>query len=262
MLCFSHALVITFASQLTHYLMKPLPVSISPCPIIDSIFEIRFSTNINENAVFGILYNMFKNDYPNVEDLGMQQIPATIRSIDPNFKYKPHYRINNNSNDSPHSAFPIQIGSNVITISSFPIYSGWNMFSAKIFSVLQTIQQAGIISEVERIGLRYLNFFEFPIFGKTRIQILLDSREIPYFETSLRTIFTQDLFSSTLNIANSFNWNAKNGSLIDIDTSRVEGLSNFFDEYQGIIQNQHLVEKTLFFRLLNSSFLDELNPHF
>lgn len=46
-----------------------LPKKIDPCPIVDAIIEIRFSTNIHPSAVFGVIYNEFKDKYPTVEKL-------------------------------------------------------------------------------------------------------------------------------------------------------------------------------------------------
>ena len=46
-----------------------LSKEISPCPIIDAILEIRFIPNIHPNAVFGLIYNTLRNDFPNVENL-------------------------------------------------------------------------------------------------------------------------------------------------------------------------------------------------
>jgi hypothetical protein len=39
-----------------------LPVSISPCPIVESVTEVRFETTVPEDAVFGLVYQALKAD--------------------------------------------------------------------------------------------------------------------------------------------------------------------------------------------------------
>lgn len=119
--------------------------------------EIRFKTNINPNAVFGLLYNSIGDRSTPIKTLPILQIPEQVRNIDPNFRYKPHYKID-------HPLYPIQIGPDVISIACIDQYQGWNLFSEKIFDVLNKLNKVGIITEVNRLGLRYINFFDFDIF--------------------------------------------------------------------------------------------------
>lgn len=70
-----------------------LPLKIDPCPIIDALVEIRFSTTIHPNAVFGLLYNALQTDFSKVENLPILQWPEAVRSSDPSLQFKPHYKI-------------------------------------------------------------------------------------------------------------------------------------------------------------------------
>ncbi len=70
-----------------------LPIKIDPCLIIDALVEIRFSTKIHPNAVFGLLCNALQTDFEKVENLPILQLPDSVRSSDPNLQFKPHYRI-------------------------------------------------------------------------------------------------------------------------------------------------------------------------
>jgi len=70
-----------------------LPLKISPCPIVEALLEIRFTTVIHPDAVFGLFYNALKSDFPKVDNLPILQIPDALRATDPNLKYKPLYKI-------------------------------------------------------------------------------------------------------------------------------------------------------------------------
>jgi uncharacterized protein (TIGR04255 family) len=67
-----------------------LPKKISPCPITEAIVELRFESDIPNDAVFGIVYQDFKTDYPVLEDLPILQLPESIRKQDKALHYKPY----------------------------------------------------------------------------------------------------------------------------------------------------------------------------
>lgn len=232
-----------------------LPKKIDPCPIIDALVEIRFSTKIHPNAVFGLFYNALQSDFDKVENLPILQLPDTVRSSDPSFKFKPHYKITSNK-------FVVQIGPEVISVSSFPEYIGWDIFSNKIFDVLTKVEEVNIIKEIHRIGIRYINFFENDIYQNINLNVNLGDKQIPYNNTVIRTEFEQETYKSTLQIANNANNNGKLGSVIDIDTYLSTEIENFFTNKEDYINNGHEKEKQLFFSLLKDNFLKTLNPQY
>lgn len=234
-----------------------LPKQISPCPIIDALVDIRFSTTINENAVFGIIYRVLQEDYPKVDPLPILQIPEFVRSKDPNLKHKPHYKISNRD-------YVIQIGPDVLVIGSFPKYVGWNAFSKTIYALLEKINSLNIIHCVERFSIRYINFFEYDIFDKTKVSININSDEIQYKNTILKTEIVDGNFCNVVQIANGVNINIshqnKDGSLIDIESSTTTNLTNFLSEPASLMEQGHTNEKQLFFNLLKEDLLTQLNP--
>ncbi|WRQ32330.1 TIGR04255 family protein [Bacteroidales bacterium MB20-C3-3] len=230
-----------------------LPKNINPCPIVDALLEVRFTSTINANAVFGLIYSVLQKDFQKVETLPILQLPDVVRASDPNLKYKPYYKISNEN-------FVIQIGPDVILISSFPRYLGWEIFSKIIFDVLTKIEQIGIINVIERIGIRYINFFENNIFEKINLKVSIGSNDVLCKNTIIRTEIEQGEYSSTLQLANNAIINGKNGSIIDIDTFVTKNLVNFFSKKNELINAGHLKEKELFYSLLSSEFLSTLNP--
>ncbi len=230
-----------------------LPKAINPCPILDALFEVRFASNIHPSAVFGMIYNVLKNDFTKVENLAILQLPEAVRVKDPNLKFKPHYRISNES-------YVTQIGPDVITISSFPKYSGWDAFSKQIFSILDRIEEIGIIDSIVRIGIRYINFFESDIFKDIDLKVCIGEKDIEYKNTIIRTEVKHETFKSSLQVANNANHNNKLGSIIDIDTFTEQELNNFFDNKEKLVNTGHTREKELFYSLLKTDFLNTLNP--
>lgn len=229
------------------------PNSISPCPIIEAIFEIRFKTSFPPDAVFGLVYHKLRNDFKNVENLPILQLPENLRLIDPNLKYKPYYKISNEK-------YIVQIGPDVLSVVSTKEYVGWENFSKEILSVLNRIDELEIINSIDRIALRYMNFFENNVFDNIEMEIKINSNNIKYENTVFRTEIADSEFKSTLQIANNVNIMNRKGSLIDIDTFKDTQLENFLKEKKEIINLIHNSEKKLFFSLLKPTFIEELKP--
>ncbi|HOX74846.1 MAG: TIGR04255 family protein [Candidatus Methanofastidiosum sp.] len=232
-----------------------LPLKISPCPIVEALLEIRFTTVIHPDAVFGLFYNALKSDFPKVDNLPILQIPDALRATDPNLKYKPLYKISNKD-------FVVQIGSDVFSINSMPDYFGWSIFSERIFDVLHRIEELKIINSINRLGIRYINFFEGNIFDNINLKICINDEGINYKNTVIRTEMAQDTFISTLQIANNISNKKQFGSIIDIDTFKDNDLTDFFRVKETLINDGHSKEKELFFNLLKEDFLSKLNPEY
>lgn len=232
-----------------------LPIEISPCPILEAIIEIRFIPSTHPNAVFGLIYNELKIDFPKVENLPILQLPEPLRMSDPNFKFKPHYKISNNS-------FSVQIGPDVLSISSLPKYSGWTKFSDVLFDIFTRVNKIQIIKNVTRIGIRYISFFQDDIFKKANISVCINQEKIEYKNTLVRTEILNVGFSNSLQIANNVKNSNRLGSIIDIDTHKESGLDEFFVNMRELLNSGHSIEKELFFSLLSKDLLESLNPRF
>lgn len=238
------------------------PNKIKNCPLVDALIEIRFSTNVDKNAVFGLIYSQLADKFGNVQSLPINNIPEPIRLSDPNLLYAPYYK----ANDICNNNIILQIGPRVITISSSPTYIGWNTFSEYATSIVRKIQNASLSINIERIGLRYINFFaNTDIFDKkTKISINLDGEEIQYNQTLLKTEIYNNQYKSIVQLINGGVARIINpqqqqiGSVLDIDTYRVDNLQNAITDFSKIINEAHDEEKRIFVKILSENFLNQL----
>lgn len=237
-----------------------LPVSIANCPIIDALVEVRFETNIDPNAVFGLIYGALIKDYPGqVVNLPIMQLPEAVRMSDPGLRYKPLHRIISND-------VIIQIGNDVLSISSPLPYIGWSLFYVHVVKIIKLISDAEIITRVSRLGHRYVNFFNSDILDK----ITMSFNMTEGYNTKNIQITTQvnDYnFDSTIQFSNTAVMNANTpnsltGSIIDIDTFKEYNGTDFIDNLEEEINNAHKAEKTLFFSLLKPEFVESLKPKY
>lgn len=238
-----------------------LPKKITPCPIIESVVEIRFDSATPAEAIFGMVYDVFKNIFPNKPiNLPILQIPEQIRNSDPNLLYKPHFRLSNDT-------FLLQIGPKSISLINKGEYVGWDIFSPKTQECLKIIKNIQIIKNTTRFGLRYINFFEdLDIFEKINLDLLLNKKPLESDKIFVKTSLKSENFTRDLKVSNDSNikqnGNQKKGSIIDIDVYLKENGNTIIDQFDSILENAHSKEKELFFSLLKENFLKEFNPEY
>ena len=239
--------------------MVNLPKKIAPCPIVEAILEIRFNSSLPEDAIFGVLYNQFKDEYPKFEQLPILQLPAAVRAQDPNLRYSQHYK-------TMQDHFVLQVGPRSFSISNVETYVGWETFSKKIFTIFEQVNNSGVIDGIERIGLRYINILGgVNIFENSNFVISLQNNpintktnittEIPYEMGMCRLSVTSDAEAQL----GGQNGEVVLGSVIDIDAVVN---SNDFKDINQAIECAHDMEKQLFFTILKEDYINTLNPEY
>jgi uncharacterized protein (TIGR04255 family) len=238
-----------------------IPRKITPCPIVDCVVELRFRTSVEAGAIFGIVYNEFKNDYPNVIKTAVLNIPEEIRLSDPNLLYQPWYQLRNGS-------FVLAIGPKQLALSKPGEYPGWSDFRSRSQSMAERLRGLGIADEIQRVGLRYINFFDFDIFDRIKLDVLINQQHITSKDTLVRVTIPgrHGHYESQMHVANraimTVAGTNKTGSVVDIDTYRETDLNNFFADPLPIIEEGHVEEKEVFFSLPKDDFLATLNPEY
>lgn len=237
----------------------PLPKKITPCPIVEANIEIRFESEMPSEAVFGVVYNQFKNEYKGIEKLPILQIPEEIRSQDPALMFQACYRLTSEN-------LIISIGPKVISIACVKEYVGWDDFSAKALEILLKINGSGIISKLLRVGLRYINFFDCNILDRIDLSAKIGESSLASNNTFIKTEFTKNDYSIVLQVANNANILISNkqkiGSIIDIDTSISQFSKDTFGVSSKLLSAAHAEGKQLFISLLKKDFLESLNPEY
>jgi uncharacterized protein (TIGR04255 family) len=246
-----------------HYMVTELrgfPKKISPCPIVEAIAELRFTSAVLPDAIFGIIYQEFKDEFPErVENLPILQLPEPIRSMDPGLRYQPYYKL-------ASSNLIFQVGPRVTSLSNVKEYMGWENFSRRLKEVFSKLEKLKIIKSVERLGIRYINFFKLDIYDNINLRIIMNEEPLRTLNMTLRTEIEEDNFINLLQIANKAQVRIQNqslsGSVIDIDTGSKTIGETFFEEMENLLEKGHHTEKKLFFSLLKKEFLSSLNPEY
>lgn len=128
------------------------------------------------------------------------------------------------------------------------------------------LQELSIVGRVVRLGIRYINYFEFDIHEKINLRLMLKDELLQSNQAMIRAKIQDGQFINTLQIANNATVAAEEkimeGSIIDIDTHLDKQIEDFFANMQNLITEGHETEKRLFFSLLKDEFLETLNPEY
>jgi len=233
--------------------------SISPDPVVSAVVELRFESTLPKPAIYGVLYSALRGDYGQQTSLPIMQLPEEVRLKAPNFRFKPWYHLSGDG-------LTVQIGPDVLAVNCdcSGSYMGWGNFWPLIQQVLARVKDTDVVTEIARIGIRYISFFEdIDIFDNLKLTIQRDGEPFVSGATTFVTLIEDAGFSQRLALQNDAQLNApsgaKTGSTVDIDTFSMEQRPSF-DGIEEVIEAGHRQEKQLFFSLLRDEFLETLNP--
>jgi uncharacterized protein (TIGR04255 family) len=128
---------------------------------------------------------------------------------------------------------------------------------------LQKIDNLGIIENVERFGLRYINYFPEDILENIDLKVYINDKKPESKNLILRLEMQRDKFTQILQIAQPTTVSGRPnelGSIIDIDIVMENSTMDFFKDADILLEDAHNKEKLLFFSLLKPTFLEKLNP--
>ena len=239
-----------------------MPQGLGKSPINQAVILIRYESNYPDSALYGLLLKFFSAKGHRTEEMPLLQIPRQIREHDKNLKYQELYRC---IKEDSGIQYIFGIGSNVIKFTVFGKYESWKSWKSFFEPIINEIKEKNIIKSVDGISLRYYDVFENDYFSDFNTEIRLCKQLVKRQDISLNTSFDYAGIRINLNIGNRvfFNGSRKdNASLIDIDCISMVNLSaeEFYERYQGILEDAHGVNKKVFFSLVNDTLLRKLEP--
>jgi uncharacterized protein (TIGR04255 family) len=239
-----------------------LPKRINPCPIIDSVVELRFESNFPIDAIFGVIFSAVKNEYAGFQRLPVSEVPEIIRNQDLNLKYAPFFQASS-------SSFVLRVGPRVVALSNIGEYVGWDKFFLKLKELLGKLRGIEVVSKFTRIGIRYIDFFESDIFNNVNLiipEIQVNQKLLSSKQRAYRALVENDKFLTNIQMANNTDVivkaNQKKGSLLDSDTYFESAAGFGFAGLEELIGECHLRGKEMFFSLLKEDFIRQLNPEY
>lgn len=248
--------------------MAMQPLRLGKDPIIEAIAEVRFTALSGRSAsklLPGLVFTQFKDRYKEIIELPASQIPASMRDLDANLRYVPLSHLRGETSN-------VLIGDRVLAIGSGNKYPGWNAFKKIILEILELSFQNELISNVERVSVKYVNILECP---KEGAHLELINAELSVAGKAIE----QELFhirvdrrsgrrvgiiqiSSHADVTSTVDASTKHGLILDLD-SVVEGpFSDFPNEMSALFDEAHDYEKSIFYDLVTEETLAKYDPQY
>lgn len=136
-------------------MVNKIPARLKKEPLLEAVWEIRFSSAKPSvvDLLPGLLFQALPDRFTNIVRLPTPDIPLTIAENYPHLRYLPKIQME-------YGNQAVQIGEHVVSLSCRRPYSGWKTFSRDIRELATVVQKTGLIDELERFSLKYVDLIE------------------------------------------------------------------------------------------------------
>ncbi len=241
-------------------LPNTVPINITPCPIIEAIFEARFVSSQPWTNMPGLLYGAIRERYPKQVKLPLALLPEEMRDQSPSFMHLPLLQFIGEN-------FLIQLGPRMVSLVTKPrSYPGWAAVRKELEWLITKVKEAGFVHESERIGVRYIDFFPGDVLQNLRLSMSLDNEPLHGAQVEFSTALTFGKVKTRLHITNGAMVQPEGspepefGSVLDLDGWVGPSDSDLFGHGLERFTEVHETVKKLFFALLKETYLKQLNP--
>jgi uncharacterized protein (TIGR04255 family) len=245
---------------------RPLPQKLKKEPLVDAIFEVRFSSSTTaSNVIPGFFFAKLEPKEWVVDSLPIAEVPSKIRSDDPNLRYQPLMRIHWDN-------FLILVGDNTLGVACKMPYSGWSEFRERIIKIIGLLVDAKIVKAFDRYSLKYVDVIEDENLAKQiqmiNMDIRIGSHKLKEEIFTVRLEIPYDIFINVIQIgvpatATMPEGQKRIGALVSIDTicrHQTNDLIKFTSELPTRLDAIHIENKKMFFDCLTQETIDYLEP--
>ena len=235
-------------------------------PLITAIVEIRFKHPAGD-IVSGLIYNALSEKYKQPpEELSINQIPLQIRNNDPGLMYSPTHKISKGNKSIAFGPRSISLTYDVFTKNAYP---GWKVTKKELDTIVDLLTKAGLLNNIERIGVRYVNFLQVKdLLSNLTLKLdsvwsssgALDEEMNIGFIVNDSTFKTRVKINTSTNVRNDKYEINKKGQIIDLDTTLIQGLNS--KNVLNNIDKAHDVTKKVFVDLFEEKFFETMGPSY
>lgn len=246
-----------------------LPSKLAKEPLVDVIFELRFTSHRNgiSALVTGQLLTHLTG-LGNIESLPISHLPQQIRDTDPNLQFSALSRI-------VWGRYVILIGDRSIGVGCLMPYPGWTEFRVAIKTVIDVLQKAELIKTIDRYSIKYVDFFETGennalALTHFNVDLRIGKHVVKAENTVMRVEIPRGQFLhavqviSTAHIQES-SGGLRTGAILDVDTLMTtpnKDVASFVTELPTLLEDIHLANKQMFFECLSETGLSNLEPQY
>ncbi|MHB1074607.1 TIGR04255 family protein [Thiobacillus sp.] len=244
-----------------------LPAKLGKEPLIDAIFELRFSGSTPASVVLpGLLFSNLSGE-KKIESLPASQLPKAIREGDPNLRFAPLSRLD-------WEGYFVNIGDQNISVSSKYPYQGWGNFKSAIIKVMDVLSASSIINGVERYSMKYVDLLtatdDRQKVSLINFDVSIANHKLTEEPFQLRIEIPRDGFINAVQVVSSahavlHNGKVMDGLVVDIDSfCKQDGISiqKVMEDFEEKLDAIHSTNKSIFFDCLRPETIESLDPKY
>lgn len=240
-----------------------LPHSLRKAPLVETIFEFRFSGTKEPLAeiLVGLLYSGLPQDETKLEPLPLANVPREFREKDKNLRYLASHRLDYANNH-------ISVGDHVLAFSQTIPYGGWAQFESHVKDMLRESLKTKLIQTIERYSLKAVNII--PAKEGAQLSLLNANFEIggssaPERGFRFRTELVSEHLTTILEIITGANatlpdGQIRSGLLVQLDALRQSEVEEIRTHPDACLRQLHDNLKSTFFGLLTESSIHAFEP--
>lgn len=247
-----------------------LPSKLNKEPLVDALFEIRFSSPVPaaSSILPGLLFSklsMSAGTPARIDRLPVSDIPTQIRNGDPILKFQPLLKLTTDR-------FLIMVGDFSVTIACQLPYAGWALFKPKIIEIITILKDTQLIQAIERYSMKYVDIIDGKDIAeqikRTNIELTIGTHKLASEPFNVTVEIKRDQFTQIVQIAGPSNAVLSTGAtragiLIAVDTVNnytTTDLTTFTQELPDRLEAIHTENKTMFFECLTQETITYLEP--
>lgn len=250
---------------------KKLPTKLAKEPMVDAVFELRFSSKMPVSAILpGTLFSWLtgKGEKVTISNLPQASLPAVMRDTDPNLRYAPLVRIDWNG-------FAVHVGDRVVGVICKMPYAGWTAFKEVIVDVVQKTFDIGAIDAIERFAMKYTDLFQETDLEKAiagfNLSVNIGEHALKAESAQIRVEINRDTFVHGVNIITQATaedparGTKKTGAVLEVDsvsTTRWTNMGAFLGQMPTSLENIHASNKRMFFECLKPQLIKDLGAQY
>lgn len=241
-----------------------LPKKLIKEPLIDAVFEVRFSSKAPASVILpGLLFSNLDSDN-NIESLPISELPKAIREANPQLRFAPLSRVN-------WGQFYINIGDTSVSVSCKYPYSGWSNFKTAIHKVVGILSESKIVEEVHRYSMKYVDMIpssnDQQKISMINFKVSIADHSLEKEPFQLRIEIPRDGLTNIVQVVSSaqaiVNGSAMEGLVVDVDTIADQGgisMQSLLEGFEDKLESIHLTNKAMFFDCLTPQAIALLEP--
>lgn len=245
---------------------KPLPTKLAKEPLVDAVFEVRFSSSIPaSNVLPGLFFASISSVDKKLDRLPAADFPSQMRKLDPNLRFQPLLKLQ-------WDDFVLLLGDESLAVACPIPYPGWPAFRSRIADVLETIKNSHIIEAVNRYSLKYVDIIDGETLSeqikRVNIHLSVGEYELSSEGFNIRVDIPDGDYVHLLQIAAPSavtlpDGKTRPGVLVSVDSVRgnlTMDLEGFSDTLASSLEDIHERNKTRFFSCLRPETITYLEP--